>query len=193
MGRSQSVKFQIQLMEKYVQLMEKMLANGEKLNKGQIQAINNNAKEFRRYSLKETQEKNSLKKAMDKNKLSREEFKVRKDLKSADESLVRLRSALRMQEEREHGAQVRRNIVLRDKQESFNNALGFTKNALTGGFGFSDALGRVVKSAATTTKQFNEIKRSSLSLSDAQKKYQKSLTDVSIAKMAGSSPEIQKR
>ena len=191
MGRSQSVKFQIQLMEKYVQLMEKMLANGEKLNKGQIQAINNNAKEFRRYSLKETQEKNSLKKAMDKNKLSREEFKVRKDLKSADESLVRLRSALRMQEEREHGAQVRRNIVLRDKQESFHKALGFTKNALTGGFGFSDALGRIVKSAATTTKQFNEIRRSSLSLSDAQKKYQKSLTDISVAQMAGDPKKIK--
>tara|TARA_R110002051_G_scaffold3442_2_gene18620 strand:- start:1573 stop:3672 length:2100 start_codon:yes stop_codon:yes gene_type:complete len=191
-GRATNVDHQIKLMEKYVQLMEHMIKNGEKLSKAQIQAINNNAKEFRRFAATEKIQTVSLKKAVMKNKLSAEELKVRERLKSADESLVRLRSNLRMQEEREHGSQVRRNIVLRDKQMSFNNSLAFAKNALTGGFGFSSALGTAVKGAARLTKKFNDVARSTEALSRAHKKYDKTRTDTSIATMAGgSSPNAE--
>ena len=125
-------------------------------------------------------------------KTKKEERKNRLEAIAQQAQLIKLRSGLRMSEEREHGDQVRRNIILRDKQEGFNRALNFTKEALTGGFGFQAALGNIVKSAANTTKQFNEIALSSKLLAEAQKEYQAALVELSNAQALPDSDKTKK-
>ena len=125
-------------------------------------------------------------------KTKKEERKNRLEAIAQQAQLIKLRSGLRMSEEREHGEQVRRNIILRDKQEGFNRALNFTKDALTGGFGFQAALGNIVKSAANTTKQFNEIALSSKLLAEAQREYQAALAELSNAQALPDSDKTKK-
>ena len=45
-SNKRSLNHEMALMQKYIQLMDKMLQSGEMLNKGQISAITQNAKTF---------------------------------------------------------------------------------------------------------------------------------------------------
>ena len=190
-SNKRSLNHEMALMQKYIQLMEKMLQSGEMLNKGQISAITQNAKTFASVANVNKIQETSLKKAVIRDKMDAKELVTKEKMQKVNEHLIRLRSSLRLTEEREHGAQVRRNIILRDTNEKFSTSLSFAKNALTGGFGFSAALGTTVKKIADTTKKFNNIQRTSEALAKAQVAYRESLTDVSVAKMGGDKDKIQ--
>ena len=89
--------------------------------------------------------------------LGQETLKVKKELKAEDQYLVRLRHKLNMVQEKEHGAQVRRNINLRHNMDNFNDALNNVKRAIMGGAGFQNAIGTTVKKMAGMTRSYQEL------------------------------------
>ena len=111
-------------------------------------------------------------------KFDEKELVVREKLKKADEHLIQLRHKLNIEQEREHGDQVRRNINLRHNMDSFNDKFEMLKKSITGGFGFQAAGNTFVKRMGGMTRSFQELEFANQSLADATK--QKELKQATV-------------
>jgi len=136
---------------------DKLTKTTEALNGAQTQALALWAKEILQHSTTNTQTRRHSLDVKRETALGQETLKVKKELKAEDKYLVRLRHKLNMVQEKEHGAQVRRNINLRHNMDNFNDALNNVKRAITGGAGFQNALGTTVKKMAGMTRSFQEL------------------------------------
>ena len=119
------------------------------------------------------------------------EKEVREKLKKADEHLVQLRHKLNIEQEREHGDQVRRNINLRKNMESFNDKFDMLKKSLGGGFGFQAAMDKTVKNMGGMTRTFQENKIAGEQYVDAQKRSKEALKKLGIAFLTGDKADQQ--
>lgn len=138
-------------------MVKKLTSGMETLNGVQTMAVATMIKEIaQRNSISVSTRRHSadVKKETD---LGQETLKVKKELKAEDQYLVRLRHKLNMVQEKEHGAQVRRNINLRHNMDNFNDALNNVKKAITGGAGFQNAIGTTVQKMAGMTRSYQEL------------------------------------
>ena len=124
-------------------------------------------------------------------KTSKLEGEVRLKAIAENENLIRLRHALNMQQEKEHGAQVRRNINLRHNMDNFNDALNNVKRAITGGAGFQNALGTTVKKMAGMTRSFQELEIANKKVKET--KQQLDLKTTTVNNLSGSKDKKAKR
>ena len=136
---------------------DKLTKTTEALNGAQTQALALWAKEILQHSTTNTQTRRHSLDVKRETALGQETLKVKKELKAEDKYLVRLRHKLNMVQEKEHGAQVRRNINLRHNMDNFNDALNNVKRAITGGAGFQNAIGTTVKKMAGMTRCYQEL------------------------------------
>ena len=138
-------------------IVKKLISGMETLNGVQTQAVATMIKEIaQRNGVSLTTKRHTLDVKRE-TELGHKALEVKEKLKAADEYLIRLRHKLNMQQEKEHGAQVRRNINLRHNMDSFNDGLANLKRALTGGAGFQNAIGTTVKKMASMTRSYQEL------------------------------------
>ena len=124
-------------------------------------------------------------------KFDEKELVVREKLKKADEYLINLRHKLNIEQEREHGDQVRRNINLRHNMDSFNDKFEMLKKSITGGFGFQAAGNTFVKRMGGMTRSFQELEFANQSLADATK--QKELKQATVNQLKNHPDEVERK
>jgi len=163
----------------FIKTLKDLAKNGDQLNGVQLKGVEGMTKWMTQMSNTNTIQKTTLKTEKMKKELGEKELKTREALKKADEHLVKLRHNLNIQQEREHGQQVRRNINLRHNMDNFNDGLNFVKKSLTGGFGFQAAMNKTITKMAGMTRSYQEhqvatdqLKESSKETDKAYKKLQ---------------------
>jgi len=144
------------LMKRFDELLEKLIKTVEGLNGVTVNGISVMVKSIAQESMSIDTNKTKRKQIVAELKINKTQLDMKEKLKGVDEHLVRLRHKLNMDQEREHGEQVRRNISLRRNMDNFNEALSKTKQAIMGGAGFQSALGTTVKKMAGMTRGYQE-------------------------------------
>ena len=124
-------------------------------------------------------------------KFDEKELVVREKLKKADEHLVKLRHSLNIEQEREHGDQVRRNINLRKNMDSFNDKFDMLKKSLGGGFGFQAAMDKTVKDMGKMTRTFQENRIAGVKYKKAQEMSADALFKMQMAFQTGDDADKQ--
>ena len=87
-----------------------------------------------------------------------------------NEKLIKLRNRNALEQIREQGEQVRRNIKLRAGNEKFSASLALASKSLTGGFGFQAGISTTIQGFAQLTKKFNNLKYATEDLSKSHKR-----------------------
>jgi len=158
--------------EMFTQIQTKLYKTTEALNGVQVQALAIWGKAIEQGAsdnLTSLRRSKDVKKETD---LGIKSLETKERLKAADEYLVRLRHKLNMQQEKEHGAQVRRNINLRHNMDNFNDALNNVKKAITGGAGFQSAIGTTVSKMARMTRSYQELELANKKRTDTAEQLQ---------------------
>jgi hypothetical protein len=124
-------------------------------------------------------------------KFDEKELVVREKLKKADEHLIQLRHKLNIEQEREHGDQVRRNINLRKNMDSFNDKFDMLKKSITGGFGFQAAMDKTVKDMGKMTRTFQENRIAQVKYKKAQEMSADALFKMQMAFQTGDDADKQ--
>jgi hypothetical protein len=165
----------------FIKTLKDLAKNGDQLNGVQLKGVEGMTKWMTQMSNTNTETKANLKIEKDKFTLGKKELEVRERLKKSDEHLVELRHKLNIEQEREHGDQVRRNINLRHNMDSFNDKFEMLKKSLTGGFGFQAAMDKTVKDLGGMTRTFQENKIAQEKYKEAVKTSAEALQKMQIA------------
>jgi hypothetical protein len=153
----------------FIKTLKDLAKNGDQLNGVQLKGVEGMTKWMTQMSNTNTVTKANLKIAKDQNTLAKKQQQLDLVKKKMDEVNIRLRHGYKLQEEKEHGEQVRRNIQLRQMHENFTAGFNMLKKSLFGGFGFQAAIGTTVKKMAGMTRNFNELQVATEKLQDAKK------------------------
>ena len=164
----------------FIKTLKDLAKNGDQLNGVQLKGVEGMTKWMTQMSNTNTVTKANLKIAKDQNILAKKQQQLDLVKKKMDEVNIRLRHGYKLQEEKEHGEQVRRNIQLRQMHENFAAGFNHLKKALFGGFGFQAAIGTTVKKMAGMTRNFNELQIANTKLKDSNDKVNKA-TSKSLA------------
>ena len=175
----------------FIKTLKDLAKNGDQLNGVQLKGVEGMTKWMTQMSNTNTETKANLKIEKDKFTLGKKELEVRERLKKSDEHLVELRHKLNIEQEREHGDQVRRNINLRHNMDSFNDKFDMLKKSLGGGFGFQAAMDKTVKNMGGMTRTFNENKIAGEQYKKAQKESAAALTKMGIAFLSKDPVEME--
>ena len=154
---SKAQKNEDTLVKTYEQGMKNLITTETKLNGAMMKGIASYTKWVSQLSASNKISTDKLKIARIDEKKSKEQLVVKEKLKKADEHLIKLRHKLNIEQEREHGDQVRRNINLRHNMDSFNDKFEMLKKSLTGGFGFQAAIGTTIKKMGSLTRSYQEF------------------------------------
>lgn len=157
----------------FIKTLKDLAKNGDQLNGVQLKGVEGMTKWMTQMSNTNTVTKANLKIAKDQNTLAKKQQQLDLVKKKMDEVNIRLRHGYKLQEEKEHGEQVRRNIQLRQMHENFTAGYNHLKKALFGGFGFQAAIGTTVKKMAGMTRNFNELQVANAKLKDSSDKVNK--------------------
>ena len=163
-----TVKEEEAVVQAFIKMWKDVTKTSDKLNASQLDQLQKMMKSTTTMISNTKTVKANITMSNKKLKFDEKELVVREKLKKADEHLVQLRHKLNIEQEREHGDQVRRNINLRHNMDSFNDKFEMLKKSLTGGFGFQAAMDKTVKDLGGMTRTFQENK-------DAQKKYKEAV------------------
>ena len=167
---SKAQKNEDTLVKTYEQGMKNLITTETKLNGSMMKGIASYTKWVSQLSASNKISTDKLKIARIDEKKSKEQLVVKEKLKKADEYLVKLRHRLNIEQEREHGEQVRRNINLRHNMDSFNDKFEMLKKSLTGGFGFQAAIGTTIKKMGSLTRSYQEHEIAQNNLKNATEK-----------------------
>ena len=172
-------------------MVKKLTTGFESLNGVQTQAVATMIKEIaQRNGISLTTKRHTLDVKRE-TELGHKALDVKERLKAADEYLVRLRHKLNMQQEKEHGAQVRRNINLRHNMDNFNDGLANLKRAIMGGSGFQNAIGTTVKKMASMTRSYQELEIANKKVTETKDQLQ--LKQVTVDNLVGSDDDVAKK
>ena len=141
----------------FIKTLKDLAKDGGKLNGVQLKGIEGMTKWMTQMSNTNTTTKSANKIAKQSYDLGIKQQKLDLVKKKMDEVNIRLRHGYNIQEEKEHGDQVRRNIQLRQMHENFAQGFNMVKKSLFGGFGFQAAIGTTVKKMAGMTRNFSEL------------------------------------
>ena len=186
-----TVKEEEAVVQAFIKMWKDLTKTGDKLNASQMDAAQKMMKHATDMVSNTKTQKTSLTIENKKIKLGEHELVVREKLKAADEHLVKLRHTLNIEQEREHGDQVRRNINLRHNMDSFNDKFDMLKKSLGGGFGFQAAMDKTVKNMGGMTRTFQENKIAGEQYVDAQKRSKEALKKMGIAFLTGDKADQQ--
>ena len=170
MGReSNSDKAERLLLERLTKAMYNVTRTTEKWNGSMIDGLSKMTKYIT--SLKETtvEEKEKTKRTKEQTKVEIDYNKTRLMAKKMEEGLIKLRHTLKVELEKEHGDQVRRNIKLRGSMDTFHNTLNFITKSLTKGVGIGTVFQKLAVNAADVTKAFQDIKAAREGLANDRK------------------------
>ncbi len=170
MGReSNSDKAERLLLERLTKAMYNVTRTTEKWNGSMIDGLSKMTKYIT--SLKETtvEEKEKTKRTKEQTKVEIDYNKTRLMSKKMEEGLIKLRHTLKVELEKEHGDQVRRNIKLRGSMDTFHNTLNFITKSLTKGVGIGTVFQKLAVNAADVTKAFQDIKAAREGLANDRK------------------------
>ena len=151
---SKAQKNEDTLVKTYEQGMKNLITTETKLNGAMMKGIASYTKWVSQLSASNKISTDKVKIARIEEKKSKEQLAVKEKLKKADEHLIKLRHKLNIEQEREHGDQVRRNINLRHNMDSFNDKFEMLKKSLVGGFGFQAAIGTTIKKMGSLTRSY---------------------------------------
>jgi hypothetical protein len=186
-----TLKEEESVVQAFIKMWKDLTKTGDKLNASQMDAAQKMMKHATDMLSNTKTQKASITMGNKKLKFDEKELVVREKLKKADEHLVKLRHALNIEQEREHGDQVRRNINLRNNMDSFNDKFNMLKKSLTGGFGFQAAMDKSVKNMGSMTRVFQEQKHAGNAFKKATKEAAEALRKLQIAFLTGDKADIQ--
>ena len=186
-----TVKEEEAVVQAFIKMWKDLTKTGDKLNASQMDAAQKMMKHATDMLSNTKTQKASITMSNKKLKFDEKELVVREKLKVADEHLVKLRHTLNIEQEREHGDQVRRNINLRHNMDSFNDKFDMLKKSLGGGFGFQAAMDKTVKNMGGMTRTFQENKIAGEQYVKAQQTSKDALKKLGIAFLTGDKADQQ--
>jgi hypothetical protein len=186
-----TVKEEEAVVQAFIKMWKDVTKTGDKLNASQLDHLQKMMKSATTMISNNKSIKANTAMSNKQLKFDEKELKVRERLKKADEYLVNLRHKLNIEQEREHGDQVRRNINLRHNMDSFNDKFEMLKKSITGGFGFQAAGNTFVKKMGGMTRSFQELEFANQSLADATK--QKELKQATVNQLKNHPDEAERK
>jgi hypothetical protein len=186
-----TVKEEEAVVQAFIKMWKDLTKTGDKLNASQMDAAQKMMKHATDMVSNTKTQKTSLTITNKQIKFGEKELEVREKLKTADEHLVQLRHKLNIEQEREHGDQVRRNINLRHNMDSFNDKFDMLKKSLGGGFGFQAAIDKTVKNMGGMTRTFQENKIAGEKYKKSQDDTKEAMKKMAIAFHVGDKAQIQ--
>lgn len=162
-----TVKEEEAVVQAFIKMWKDVTKTSDKLNASQLDQLQKMMKSTTTMISNTKTVKANITMSNKKIKFDEKELVVREKLKKADEHLIKLRHKLNIEQEREHGAQVRRNINLRHNMDSFNDKFEMLKKSIGGGFGFQAAIGTTIKKMGSLTRSYQEFEDASGKYDDA--------------------------
>ena len=179
------MNFDKALLQSYIKMLKDMTRGGKDVSAAQIDHLQQMMKHMTG-TINLTKEINNQAESEKRRfTFNEKELKTRERLKKLDDNLVKLRHKLNIDQEREHGEQVRRNINLRHNMDSFNDKFDMLKKSLTGGFGFQAAMDKSVKNMGSMTRVFQEQKHAGTAFKKATKEAAEALDKLNIQFITG--------
>ena len=154
--------------QSYIKMLKDLTKSGDQLNGVQLKGVADMTKWMTQMTSNDKVTKAQLTLGKKNYDLGIKQQKIDVIKKKMDEVQIRLRHGYKLQEEKEHGEQVRRNIQLRQMHEGFTQGFDMLRKSLFGGFGFQAAIGTTVKKMAGMTRNFNELQVATRKLEDSQ-------------------------